>query len=50
MCFQMNYIKGYRLFVELSIKLICCWELHFLIDQHVDVIDATILFDSFTHI
>jgi len=30
--------KGLHLFMELNIKLIWCRELHFLIDQHTDVI------------
>ena len=32
----MNYLKGYHIFMELSIKLIWCRELHFLIDQHTE--------------
>jgi len=30
--------KGFHLFAELSIKLIWCREIHFLTDQHTDVI------------
>jgi hypothetical protein len=36
--FQESYLKVYHLFVELSIKLTWCWELHFLNDQPLGVI------------